>query len=587
LFVSKNDIPPATDPTERDTDQDGLSDSEELFGVSVALAIIDGGNGIAETESNGDDIQRAFIDNPVFPGSVIILPGENGLLDSQIQLFVTAGDDYVQLNVTDQQVNCGDDGIVNTALLGDDYYTYNLDLDLTHGYGSACGTDPTQAVIFSGRDGVINSFPNNEVDDVIRPAKYVVLDPLRRDTDSDRFSDGYEFNVGTDPTMVDGDDFIDSDQDGLTDREENSLGWLVSVNNGASNLVKSSPSLPDTDFDGLPDFIERDLRTNPNKADTDGDGISDYDEIKDFSKYTALAALYPGLNVPGNNNSGYATSPILSDNDFDGLSDKQEIDGFFISFSATAARSLVYTNPQRADSDGDGINDRLEVYRSAGSTNPNEPDTDGDGITDRDDINPRVFDIAPEQAEQATPINVTVAIKRLDILVGPAQDHPGSNNPLFLVPADEADLGWWITSQGPTTQAPLIMTTASYQDTLTSQIFGPDQTSCDIVQPRPGTVYSVGLSDYSNSRQTFTLLPGQSITLRGMIAEIDEVSQNCGKSPQYIPTGIIANECLGIFEETINYSDLGIKSAVINKSIVIDKEDACKFEFKYELRVVE
>jgi hypothetical protein len=522
------------------------------------------------------------MDNPVFPGSVIILPGENGLLDSQIQLFVTAGgDDYVQLNVDDEQVNCGADGIVTTTLLGDDYYTYNLDLDLTHGYGSACGTDPTQPVILSGRDGVNNSWPNNKVDDVIRPAKYVVLDPLRRDTDSDRFSDGYEFNVGTDPTVVDGDDFIDSDQDGLTDREENSLGWLVSVDNGASNLVKSSPSLPDTDYDGLPDFIERDLRTNPNKADTDGDGISDYDEIKDFSKYTALAALYPGLNVPGNNDSGYATSPILSDNDFDGLSDKQEIDGFFISFSATAARSLVYTNPQRADSDGDGINDRLEVYRSAGSTNPNEPDTDGDGITDRDDINPRVFDIA---LEQATPINVTVAIKRLDILVGPAQDTPESNVFGIVIPADEADLGWWITSQGPT-RGPLIMSDAGYQDTLPSRIFDPAATSCDIVEPRPGFVYSVGLSDYSNSRQTFTLLPGQSITLRGMIAEIDEVSLNCGESPLYIPPIIEANECLGIFEETINYSDFGSKSAVINKSIVIDKKDACKFEFKYELRV--
>jgi hypothetical protein len=387
ILVSESTIPVASDPSAKDTDLDGIPDAEELSGYLVALALIDGGNGIADTAKNGDDIQRAFIDNPVFPGSVIILPGENGLIDSQTEISIGFGDDILVVREEDGQINCGLNGIVDTVLMGDDYYTQ------VYSYGSICdGADI--AVIFSGRNGVVDSIPNNSRDDIIREARYVTSDPLRRDTDSDLFSDGYEQQIGSDPTQMDSDDFVDSDQDGLTDVEENNLGWLVSVNGAVGFIVNPSPSLPDTDFDGLPDFVERDLRTNPNKADTDGDGLSDYDEVKDFSKYTALAALYPGLNIPVSNPLGYGTSPIDYDTDGDLLSDYQElIDGFRLAIPGQPDAILVFTSPLQFDSDLDGINDYGEIngqftgLGTAGPTDPTRADTDSDGRNDGQEYN--------------------------------------------------------------------------------------------------------------------------------------------------------------------------------------------------------
>ena len=53
----------------------------------------------------------------------------------------------------------------------------------------------------------------------------------------------------------------DSDNDGLTDEEEENLG--------------TDPNNADTDGDGLSDGEESTLGTNPNDADTDGDGVND------------------------------------------------------------------------------------------------------------------------------------------------------------------------------------------------------------------------------------------------------------------------------------------------------------------------
>jgi hypothetical protein len=396
IYISGTATPPASDPSSRDTDQDGLSDYEELEGVKVALAIVDGGNGIAESTRNGDDIQRAYIDNPVFPNSIIILPGDNGFIDSLPGTLTDDGDDVKNSGFS---IDCGINLRVDTHLRGDDEYLDYFDGDgiaITYSYGSFCGAKNN--VISPGPNGIIDSIPNTlPGDDFIRLAHYVATDPLRRDTDGDQLIDGYEFRIGSDPTVIDGDEFIDSDQDGLTDKEENSLGWLVSVNGGLAITVKSSPSLPDTDFDGVPDFIERDLRTNPNNHDTDNDGISDYDEIIDFSKYTTLAAIYPGMNVPANNPNGYGTSPILSDTDGDQLTDKQElIDGFRLSIRGILGPVQVYTNALYADTDLDGINDNIEMARVGGPTNPVIADTDSDGRSDFEELlagtNPHVID---------------------------------------------------------------------------------------------------------------------------------------------------------------------------------------------------
>ncbi|MFA4833261.1 MAG: hypothetical protein WC619_00255 [Patescibacteria group bacterium] len=72
---------------------------------------------------------------------------------------------------------------------------------------------------------------------------------------------------------------IDSDQDGLTDEEEVTLG--TDINN------------TDTDSDGLFDREEvRVYKTNPLVADTDGDGYSDGDEVKNGYNPAGPGKLY-------------------------------------------------------------------------------------------------------------------------------------------------------------------------------------------------------------------------------------------------------------------------------------------------------
>jgi hypothetical protein len=86
----------------------------------------------------------------------------------------------------------------------------------------------------------------------------------------------------------------------------------------------------DTDGDGVPDGIERDVtHTDPHNQDTDGDGLTD------------------GLEV-----FRFKTNPLSTDSDNDGLSDGQEV-------LIEGRRS----DPLRWDTDEDGISDGEEVSR--------------------------------------------------------------------------------------------------------------------------------------------------------------------------------------------------------------------------------
>lgn len=99
-------------------------------------------------------------------------------------------------------------------------------------------------------------------------------DYLKTDTDGDGLDDYSEvYLCDTDPLSIDTgktgvkDSMKDADGDKLTNAEEIKL--------------KTSPTLIDTDEDGLSDYDEvKKYKTDPLKEDTDGDGISDNGEIK-------------------------------------------------------------------------------------------------------------------------------------------------------------------------------------------------------------------------------------------------------------------------------------------------------------------
>jgi uncharacterized repeat protein (TIGR02543 family) len=224
-------------------------------------------------------------------------------------------------------------------------------------------------------------------------------------------------------------DTRDPDNDGLTNYQE-IIVYLTNpniadtdsdgVNDGQEVSDATNPKVTDTDGDGLSDGDEKTRTTNPLLADTDGDSYSDSYEVQ-FSSDPKLASSFPtylltlvsngaatggsfsksGSLAHGTNatltatpTAGYlfgawsddasgSTNPLTllmnanktvganfvqdtRDPDNDGLTNYQEI-------------IVRLTNPNVADSDGDGLNDGQEVIDG---TNPLVTDSDGDGLSD-------------------------------------------------------------------------------------------------------------------------------------------------------------------------------------------------------------
>jgi hypothetical protein len=139
----------------------------------------------------------------------------------------------------------------------------------------------------------------------------------------------------------------DSDGDGLSDAQEATLG---------TDLAN-----PDSDGDGLLDGAEVAAGTDPTLYDSDGDGFGDNAEVANGSDPNDPASVPPG-------------EPTI-DTDGDMLTDAQEAE--------------LGTNPELADSDGDGLSDFAEVGFEPGSATGTDPllvDTDGDGVGDGEEI---------------------------------------------------------------------------------------------------------------------------------------------------------------------------------------------------------
>ena len=136
----------------------------------------------------------------------------------------------------------------------------------------------------------------------------------------------------------------DTDEDGLPNLIEKEIG--------------SDPYNPDTDGDGLPDGYEAlTLGTDPTKPDTDDNGVLDCDEDFDEDGLTNLQEYEQG------------TEPYNEDTDGDGLKDGEEINTYG-------------TDPLKVDTDEDGLDDGDEIYFE---TDPLNPDSDGNGISDGDE----------------------------------------------------------------------------------------------------------------------------------------------------------------------------------------------------------
>jgi len=263
---------------------------------------------------------------------------------------------------------------------------------------------------YDGNKLTVNPYAGNAVQDVLvdpadnplpLPAGYVphaahgnqayATDPLDPDTDKDQISDGNERRLGSNPNVPDKDTVFDADLDGLSDTQEQT-GWQITIN-GVTLTVDSDPDDLDTDNDGLTDGQEKTLGTHPREKDSDGDGLQDSEEVE--ITYTPEGQAILTLR----------TDPTVADSDGDGRDDPTELHvGWWVLASGQAPR-FVYSDPMQADADGDGLDDSQE---EAAGTDPEAADTDGDNSLDGDEPARGTDPLRPDQKVTITWVDIKV-----------------------------------------------------------------------------------------------------------------------------------------------------------------------------------
>lgn len=404
-----------SDPMDRDTDDDGLSDYFEVRRWKTNPFDID-----TDDDGLSDPHERAKCRNPGvvctetdYEGLNVTLNSSNGscigfdMNDTDPLKADTDGD-----GLTDGQELSGEANNINEVKYQQDLADLGIAAFLSISANRDAVSDPTSAdsdldFVCDGPGvnnecGYQNSDPSksSHVPNAVRDedlniiAEYNgVLDydssnPCSQDTDGDSLQDGDPaeqcplVNITTcradergtgpdsdgdgvpdDRELVLGTDLHnpDTDGDGLTDGEEDINGdgyWR-------RHEGETNPLDPDTDGDGLTDGIERGgtIFTDPTVEDTDGDCIPD--------------------GVEDANQDGHWTSnetrPDIADTDGDQLWDGRAANGTGEDLDCDGIVDLdengrpIETNPRTADSDNDGITDYDEMF-TGGQWNLNNVD---------------------------------------------------------------------------------------------------------------------------------------------------------------------------------------------------------------------
>ena len=315
----------STDPTDPDTDRDGIPDGWEIFYNFNPVSYLDA---YEDMDDDGYDLNR------------------DGYISPDEEL--TNLEEYLA-GTSPWESDSDDDG-------------------MTDGWEIFYGLDPLNngdAWFDSDADGWDGNF-DLELSFEERYLNYMEFlndtHPFVKDTDGDDMPDGWEVYFGLEPLRP-SDNFEDKEGDGLPNIYEynNSLvntGWM-----DVDGIFSTRPDSNDTDGDGLSDNNELfNHLTDPTSNDTDGDGMPDGWEVK------------YGLNP---------ISPVDADQDLDG--DGWDFNrNFLITFDENFTNLEEYlngTDPTNNDTDGDGMPDGWEAYYGLQPTNPSDAsqDSDGDG----------------------------------------------------------------------------------------------------------------------------------------------------------------------------------------------------------------
>lgn len=566
-----------TNPRQRDSDDDRVRDAEEVFGFLSGAGIIEplnviivGANRRADTRAcpldvcmggpragqscrrdrdcphstcnvtGCDDVQVVPVgQRGLNPRSVVVGPGDDGIL----QTPAASGDTLVLQG----------DGLANTRAVGDDKQVVGVGIFVA----------PGDVIIKPGLNGVLDSVPAG--DDVrFLGESFKITNALAPDTDFDQVPDGIERLLGSDPTdPTDAGTLADLDEDGLTDAEEAQLGWTVTVydRDGVATIrtVFSNPNVPDSDLDGLPDFMERALGLDPTSADTDGDGLEDFDELgaEIFAQFKQFNDFFPGFFVDVLDSRLLGTDPTRVDTDGDGLSDKEEIDiGFRVVIPGEGRVRLVFTNPTLADTDSDGLSDAAE---RASKTDPTDPDSDDDTRLDGAEVNSvtRTDPLRPD-----TGLLVRFAV--LNFQGGP---HDGDNE----VPEWYWTLHVQRNSSDPTRDEEYPGVQVSGSDAATCQQHGGVPHPLGCVQT---CIFSSGANLNLNARRSIDLRKDEGIVISGSIVEVD----GCLGTPG----GGFTTSCVMDFTESFSFDTLR-SNGFQTKLIQLTGDEGCKVQVLIQL----
>ena len=394
-----------------DTDEDGLSDYDESYwGTNPALANTDG-----DTYTDFEEVYYYGTD-PIDSTDFWLDTDGDGISDS----------DETNLYGTNPGLADSDgDGVQD----GIEIFTHSTDpLDSTHVWTDADG------------DGL-----RDDVEILLS------LSVTSSDTDGDGLSDAWEFYNGTDPALADtldadndqmldawelvnhldpadpSDAFDDPDEDGLNNRAEfqhQTSPWSKDSDGDwlrddlEVRIYGTDPQNWDTDGDGSADGLELFwYGTNPLDPsdfviDTDGDWIPDAWEIANGMDPSDAEDIYVDDDGDGLvNGSEYwlGGDPQLADTDGDGIDDRTQWengdpisangsylnhvegnsgghdfdgDGLSDSWEVDHGLDLFDASDALIDSDGDGLDSVEEFTRG---TDPENPDSDGDGLSDGDE----------------------------------------------------------------------------------------------------------------------------------------------------------------------------------------------------------
>jgi hypothetical protein len=272
-----------THPTKRDTDGDGISDFDEVYGFRIRfrgdLSFSDlTGKFCAAKRSDPDAVcttgtAAVYVTDPLDPDT-----DGDGISDG-FEISLGANPQYADAG---DFIDTDQDGLADSLEdeFGSSKYEPDTDSDglpdlLEWMIGSNPLTSNTDA------DGLPDyaEFDLNTFGSL--PGVTFNADDFKKQCGSPAYSatncsytapstPGLPY--GTNPTLS------DTDGDGLFDNVE-LAGWIVSVIGEDPRPVKPDPTKPDTDDDGLNDSLERASLLDPTKSDTDGDGSSDKKEI--------------------------------------------------------------------------------------------------------------------------------------------------------------------------------------------------------------------------------------------------------------------------------------------------------------------